>query len=756
LDESLGNGPSTSNKLSPGDLQRIIDIATNLGMKPGTYGGSTGVTLKDKRYLAKVDWNITNNHRASLSYNHTVEDHPIFGGNGPSSVGLSSYSYVQAIKNDNISLELYDDWSDNFSTETKVAYQHFVQATNVPDQQPSVSVSVDGYGSPIVNLGEEQYRDYNSVDTKKTSLFFAGTYYAGDHVFKAGIYAERNKIYNLFGRTEFGQYDFDSIDQFASGDYYDYNLYQPAAGYTLDDVAAQWTYSQYSPFIQDTWQATDNLSIQYGLRMDIPDANRKPIENPGFQQAFGFPNNTTLGWGNKIVEPRVSFNYTFDSDRLMQLRGGMGLFQTFPPTVWMTNPYQNNGVTVATYKSYDPSSAPFSSDPYNQNVPATANPVVGDVDTIAPDFKLPSVWKASLALDRELPWWGMIGSVELAHIWAQDAILYQAVNIGAPTGTLPDGRQQFWTIPGAYPRAQGQRPTANSNPSFNTLSTLLTNTSEGKSDAITLALKKPFSDNWAASAAFTLSHATEVNPGNSSQASSGYKYVARVNPNDNIPGIAERNVPRSVKLSLTWRHAFFGNYDTLVSAFYNGHDGLPYTWIFNGDVNGDGISYEDPAYIPLLNDPKVAFADAHGNPASAELIKQFQDYVSNDSYLKDHRGQIAKVNSAHGPWVNQLDLSISQEVPGLFAGNKGQIRLDIYNFLNMVNKDWGHVRYLQYDTRGMAGYGGVNSQGQYIYELLQDHDGNYSPDSLEVQDSGSNPTRVISRWSAMLTLRYTF
>ena len=107
---------------------------------------------------------------------------------------------------------------------------------------------------------------------------------------------ERNKIYNLFGRTEFGDYVFNSIADFAAAITTRYNLYQPAPGYTINDVAAQWTYSQYSPFIQDTWQVNDNLSIQYGLRIDIPDANKKPIYNAAFEQAFGYPNNNTLGF----------------------------------------------------------------------------------------------------------------------------------------------------------------------------------------------------------------------------------------------------------------------------------------------------------------------------------------------------------------------------------------------------------------------------------------------------------------------------
>ncbi|RAP56271.1 TonB-dependent receptor [Oleiagrimonas sp. MCCC 1A03011] len=750
LDYSLGDGPSTSNKLSPGDVQKVINAANGLGLQAGGFGGASGVTLEDKRYLGKIDWNITDNHRASLSFSKTKETLPQILGNSSNSIGLSTYMYTKAIKTDNVSLQFFDDWSDNFSTETKIGYQHYTQDTQVPYQAPQVQVYVNGrYSSPSVYLGEEQYRHYNKIDTKKTTFYWAGTYYAGDHTIKGGIYAERNKIYNLFGRTEFGAYVFSSIADFAAGNYYSYNLYQPAAGYTINDVAAQWTYSQYSPFIQDTWQVNDNLSIQYGVRVNIPKANKKPIYNPQFQQTFGYPNNNTLSSKNKVVEPRFSFNYTFDSERMTQLRGGFGLFQTFPPSVWLTNPYQNNGMTVSTYYVYDPTQAAFSPDAFNQNIPA-GGPSASqmDVDTISSNFKLPTVWKASLALDRELPWWGMIGSIEYQHTQAKNAIFYRALNIGAPTGTLPDGRQQFWSDPTT---GSGSRY-ANADPSFYSLSTELSNTSKGKTDSLTLALSKPFSNDWSASAAFTLSHATEVNPAGSSQASSGYKYWARVNPNQEIASVAERDIPKSLKLGVTWRHAFFGDYNTMVSAFYTGHSGLPYTWIFSGDVNGDGVSYEDPIYIPTLNDPKVSYGSA-----SAKLVQQFQNYIDSDAYLAKHRGQIAGINEARMPWVNTMNMSFQQEVPGFFKGNKGIIRLDIYNFLNLLNKKWGDVRYVGgYDTRTLSGYGGINAQGQYVYNLPTDSNGNFQPQQLETYDAGGNPTRVVSRWSAMLTLKYTF
>jgi len=752
LDASLGNGPSTSNKVSPGDLQQVIDAATKLGLTPGNFGGATGLTYDDKRYLGKIDWNISNNHRASFTFQRTKEMLPAVGGNSPSSVGLTSYTYTKAITTNNYVLHFYDDWSDSFSTETKVGLQKYSQTTSAPFQQPAVAVNLspDGTG-PTVNLGEEQFRHYNDVNTKKLSFFFAGTWYLGDHTIKAGVDYQRNQIYNLFGQSEFGVYTFWGLDNFRAGNYNKYSLYHPAPGYGLEDIAANWTYTQTSPFLQDTWQVTDALSVQYGVRLDIPHANTKPEYNPGFEQAFGYANNSIVGSSNRIVEPRLSFNYNFDSEYQTQLRGGVGLFQTTPPIVWMTNPFQNNGITLRNYNSYDPATAPFSPDPLAQNIP-TGNAGAGSIDVVDRDFRLPSVWKMSLAFDRELPWWGMVASAEYEHIQVRNGILYKAANFGAPTGVLPDGREQFWKNPGEAPNSADAL--ANQNRDFSPASTLLTNTHRGKSDSLTLALDKPFSDSWFGNISFTLSHATDVDPGTDTIAYNGYSRVARLNPNSDALATSNYNVPKALKASLTWQHAFFGDYNTQVSMFYNGHTGLPYTWVFGNDANGDSIAGWDPAYIPGINDGKVTYAAG----TSQQVIQQFEDFLASNPYLRKHRGQISPRNGDRTAWVNELDMSFSQEVPGIFKGNKGVLRLDIYNVLNLVNSDWGQQRNTGlYPTRLLANYAGVNGQGQYVYSLPTDKNGNYQPQQLQTYDGGFyDPSRVVSRWSAMLTLRYTF
>ena len=265
-------------------------------------------------------------------------------------------------------------------------------------------------------------------------------------------------------------------------------------------------------------------------------------------------------------------------------------------------------------------------------------------------------------------------------------------------------------------------------------------------------MKKPFSDSWTANIGATLSRATEVNPGTSSQATSNFSNSAWVNPGENVASPSNGSIKQRLSASLTWQHNFFGDYATAVTAFYDGHTGNPYSWTFGNDANGDSISGFDPAYIPAANDPKVAFA-AGTSPA---VIQQFEDFLAHDKYLSGHRGMIAGRNSAHLAWANQLDLSFAQEVPGIWG--KGEVRFDIFNFLNLLNNKWGEQQVAGlYNTRSLVGYGGVNSSGQYVYTLPTDKNGNYQPQALAFYDGGFyDPSRVVSRWSVMVTLRYKF
>lgn len=794
----VGTDAVSSGKLSAQQVASVASAFDTIGLNVGAYGNSGGVDLKNKRILGKLDWNITDDHRASFTFQRTEETKPTPYSSyvQDRSAILPSNWYTVASKTDNYSIQLFSDWAENFSTELKIGYQKYNVNNGAAIDQPEVfacfsaasgcNATPQNSSAPWVIGGEDRFRHENSIVSTKLTGLLSGTYTIGDHSIKGGVDFVSNEVANVFGQLLHGSYGFydkngngTPVDEILAKDYGFFTKNYLPTGVSLSDSAGTWKYTQISPFIQDTWQASKNLSVLYGVRINMPKADHAPpvaVESatntaagavpgsPVWESRFGYTSATTLGSKNTVIEPRLAFNYKFDDERPTQLRGGLGLFQTIPPYVWLTNAYTNNGVVSSKqYTNTTPANAPFSADPNNQPGPTAvaagvcATNATCQIDVIDPDFKMPSAWKFALGFDKELPWWGLTGGIEYQRVQAQNAIDYKLPNIGTPKGTLPDGRDSYWqTYPNASVTQIGNGTNNGAFGEINTRSTLLTNTNGGHTDSVTLSLSKALSNGFRGSFSVTKTQSTEVNPGTASQAYSNYNYVARINPNDSSEATSRFEVPLSVKASLSWDHVFFGDNKTTITMYYNGRSGLPYSWTYGTDVNGDGISNVDLAYIPLVNDPKVTYQAG----TTAAEIQAFQDFISGDPYLNAHRGQIAERNASYQPWVNQLDMGFQQELPGITKKDKFVMRLDIYNFLNFLNKDWGQQNGLGFfGTRRLANVADVvgtcPTNCQYVYQI-KDANGTPNRQDYGVYDTYTNPARVISRWQAMFTVRYQF
>src|SRR5690606_35742183 len=166
------------------------------------------------------------------------------------------------------------------------------------------------------------------------------------------------------------------------------------------------------------------------------------------------------------------------------------------------------------------------------------------------------------------PWMGLVGTIELQSIRSRDAIFYQANNLGEVQGQLADGRDYYYCTLGSL-------STGNKNcgrhPAFSFNSTVLGNTDKGRSNCLTVSLDKPMSNGWYGNLSYSYTDANEVASDGSSQAFSSYQFVSRLNPDQEIATTAGRSIENSIKLSLCWEHAFFGHYQTRITAFYNGH-----------------------------------------------------------------------------------------------------------------------------------------------------------------------------------------
>jgi hypothetical protein len=742
-----GDATNTVGNITVADINELIGVARDVwGFDAGALN-VPGLSTEVEDILVKLDWNITDFQRASFRYNRTEEDTVVLPNLNNNTLSLSSHWYTQNKVFETFVGQLYSDWTDNFSTELKVSYRDF---DSVPDNQSRLpTVRVD-FGGQSVRLGTEQFRHSNVLGTETLNIFFQGDYYAGDHTIRFGVDYEDNDIFNLFVESSLGNYRFSSLQNFRNGVYRDFTFRQ-ANGDNINDAAAEFSLENYGFFLQDSWAASDNLNLLFGLRLDIPEVGGRPGFNQSFFDNFGLRNDATID-GNELFQPRFGFNYSFDTERATQLRGGFGLFQGAAASVWLANPFSNDGLKITTFGcgtaglASCPANRPaFSPDPDNQPQLAVGGQPAADVDLIDPDLQQPAVWKFNIAIDHELPWWGLVAGAEVIITEVDEALAYKHLNLGAPTGFGPDGRELFWGAAGLDPTRWdrngqfigGAPPTrANANRAFREV-VLAESTSKGGSESFTLSLQKPMSERWFWQLAYTYTDATEVSPLTSSRAISNFSNTAIVNPNETVAGRSNSAIRDRITAAVSYQPPLFANYKTEISMFYEGRTGVPFSWTFDNDANGDGIN-NDLLFVPGARGD-VLF----GSAAEEEA---FFAFLADNPGLARFAGGTATRNSEDSKWVNSIDMRFSQELPGLFKGNKAEIWLDIENVLNLIDRDWGEIEEIGFPrNRGVVEFGGIDpASGKFVYRFN-------NPDNFTRRD-----VRGESRWRLQVGFRYSF
>jgi hypothetical protein len=433
----------------------------------------------------------------------------------------------------------------------------------------------------------------------------------------------------------------------------------------------------------------------------------------------------------------------------------------------MSNPFSNPGVATrivgcgtSGFPACPPTDGIFSPNPDAQPTSFPGSTPAANVDLLDPSFKQPSIIKANLAFDTELPWYGLTFTAEYLYTRNKNSIYYKNLNLGDATRTGTDGRALYYT-PQAYNPAcwtatggtitsgvcSGLRSKALSNASFNNV-LLATNSDQGRGGVLTMQVAKPLSKGFGWSASLTRSKATEVSPLTSSTSSSNYGGRAVFDPNEDVAANSAYLVKNRINANLTWQKKYFGEYKTSFGIFYEGRSGKPYSWTINNDLNGDSLGGNDLMYIPkAFGSGEVTFA---GDTATSHANEQkFWDIVNADDNLRDSAGRVTGRNEAFAPWTNSFDMRISQEVPGFMSGHKGTFTLDFLNVGNLLNKKWGRIPEVGFQSAGgqarsFVDYGGLDANGHYVYIVR-------NVESVNIRQAKGE-----SQWAIQATVKYEF
>jgi hypothetical protein len=815
----IGQGLGTTVGITQNEISKVQSVAKSVyGIDLGTPV-SGGSELSSREQMFKVDWNINDNHRANLRIQRTSQSEPIYPSFSATGISLSSFLYTQKKQIETVVAQVFSDWTPTFSTEFKASKRDYDSVPKNNARLPTLGFQFSGplpsdapagtrTGNRFINAGTENSRQQNVLGTTTQDYYGGANWTVGAHEIKFGADYQKNKIYNAFLQNVYGNYTFACdnnftyntigassincgtatlaqieaavLENFSRGRPSSYTLQTAAAGHTLNDAISQFELANTGLFLQDTWTVNRQLTVNAGFRVDQVGVDSRPPVNTAFgapviagvnggRQTGGFGrDNSVTPDGQRLFQPRFGFNYRFNTPRMMQLRGGAGLFQGAAMSVWLANPYQNAGIATrsSTCSGSGATRCPnadgtFSPNPDTQKV-VTGAPATSSVDLLDSSLRQPSNWKSNLAFEMELPWYGLVAGAEALYIKTKSGLTYQNLNLGAPTATGIDGRQMFWNSTGgllqkcwnvgnnSVSTATGCTTTAKALSNLNYGNVLMaTGTDKGESRLETLSLTYPMTRGLGWSIAATHTYATEVSNLTSSTSSSNYGARSVLNPNEDVAANSAYLVKNRISGSLNFEKAFLAGLKTRFGLFYEGRTGKPYSWTFKNDLNGDGIATNDLMYIPkAFGSGEVTFA---GDTATSHVNEQrFWDVVNANKALKNAAGGVVSRYSDFSPWTNSFDLRISQEIPGMFARNKGRLSFDIFNVGNLLNKKWGHINEMPFSssggqTRGFVDYAGLDAQGHYVYAVR-----------TQTDDYNIRQNKGESQWAAQITLHYDF
>ena len=672
-------------------------VSYGSGLDFGTFIGRTApIAQFNEIKLAKLDFNISSGQRLSVRYNKTEGELPASArytttnfaatsGSGiasaPFATNLSSNRFIQVRSEEVWAAQLFSQWTPEFKTELRYAQNEYSQDTPSTIQFPEVRIfGVSGLANTGVAtsagalvLGTEQNRHGNFVSVKTKSMNVSGEYQLNRLTLSGGYDREESKFVNLFRNNSYGVFDYASVAAFVADtpSLFTRNYYQ--VGTAPSDNS---DFSINGIFGQGKWDIGPRLSTTVGLRYDFFTTSTRPPLNALFKQVFGFGNDGDVDGAN-AYSPRLSFNYSVDEARKVQLRGGIGHFVGRIPWVIVSNSFGNSGVG-RTGETLLPATGAPTLGSYLANRFDPKNPIgtIASAVVLRPDINLvqdklnpPSVWRGNLALDVALERVGSTFTFEAIHTRASKALFIQNLNL-KPRFVGVDGRQIF----------SGSLATAANalHPEFSNVYSV-SNIKEGQSTYVSVGLNRPMKKSWSYNLTYTKGDAEDALP--LGETTAGSQFGRNPIFNQNTPEVSRSafEVADRVQFSLAREFKFFRDWKTTVSLYYEGRTGNPYSFTYASDTNADGIVGNDLIYVPTSTSDPV-FANV-----TAAYAQSYMSYVDG-SELARYKGGIAPRHAFTQPWTNRLDLHVSQTI-GIYKPAELEIFADFINFGAWLSKD---------------------------------------------------------------------
>ena len=675
-------------RVSPEALGEVNSLFT--GMFGGDLGTGEVYPLEQRlaNLFGRLDWNFEGGTRVTLRniFSHSTNDEsPNRSGFEP--YELSSNGVFRTSMSNTTSLQVFSQLANNMSNQLELKASRVTDetapASTLPQFEVDVASSIDGaaYIRPI-RFGGNFFAQENGLEQTNLSLTNALDITRGDNIVTLGVTASYYDISHRYQPGAAGEYFFASQTDLAANapQRFQRTIIEGGADPSVNFGVVEW-----GGFAQTQMNAGKGLSMRFGIRVDVPQVLGAPDTNFEVLDYFGYDTGA-MPSGNILISPRWGFNWQSSGEKRTQVRVGTGLFAGQLPYVWLSNAFHNDGrrtiTQVCTGRVTDDPLTGNTAPPYVPgSLPTTCangNFTQSRAAVVFPDnFKYPQDLKFAMTVDREIT---RTLSFTLSAIFSKalNQIGLRELNIegGAPRGNLGD-------LSGDFERKYYRRL----NPAFGQV-LAVTNDGEDWAASFSAEMRGQLTEDLSFQAAYALSRSYDRMSLMFSDMQSNYGYTpAETDPNE--PLLTRSNFDRPHKLVLAiFGRPFPGLPDTELSLLYTGQSGLPFSYVYGFDVNGDGYPGLGAAFN-RQND--LVHIPSNPGQLSAPLSSQglLSSALKTDECLKAGAGTILDRNACRAPWQNNLDLRLAQTV--YMGGATVRFEGDLINFLNLINGQWGKL-----------------------------------------------------------------
>ena len=754
-------------------------ISNNYNYDIGSYDNNTSF-LNSEKFLVKLDYNLSRDHKISLRHSYVRANNLEARNSSINAINFINGSESFVSTTNSTALELNSVFGNSMSNNLTIT-STFIRDDRDPSGSPFPTVFIED-GDGEINLGAERFSTANLLNQDVITIKNDFNIYKGKHNILIGANLELFDAGNLFIRNNFGRYrwfnDEDTgmsgLDNFLAG--------APATQYErsfsqVDNVAgdetaaiAEFKQVLFGLYVQDEIQVTNKFKLTAGLRVDVPIWPTDQPVNEQFNnetipaiESFGYDlrgaETGSFVGSSLLFSPRVGFNYDVNGDKMTQIRGGVGIFTSRIPLVWPGGAYNNYGFNIGEGGSNDQE---FISDVQNQPVRADLNNLTpsGQIDLFAEDFKLPQVLKVNLAADKNLGN-GFVATLESIFSKDINAVRYENLNLKPSdrdlTGSGGDDRPLFL---GSLPQFGDDVIDENY-----TYIMLGSNTSQGYAYNFAASLSKSFASGFSGTISYSYGDSYSLFDATSSQNNSQWRGFHNVNGRN-----FEQDAQRSTfaaghrifsQIAYEIEYANFGR--SKISLNLNAQSGRNFSYVIGARnfafIDDGGFDNNELVYVPstIADVPLTTLTYNDRDYTPEEQWALLDAYIDDNDGLADFRGDYVERNSARSPMEFTMDLRFLQDIAQNFGGKKNtlQLSIDIFNFTNMINPNWGRVRFAgsfgNYRLLELENFTtGSNTTPEYTIatDLIDGDD----PWTNNIDDSGFRS----SRWQMQVGLRYTF